>query len=376
MGTHLTVACCGGNYQIFQLLTDKGCDATQASGIEETYLTAACCGENYKIVQLLKEKRCDLEHVSAMAKTLLRFAFGGHLKQKTAKEVSELLLRFIYIFGSPRILQTDNGKTFNYANLCAVIDELKTRKINGRPYHPQSQVLGRVERFNRTVVAYFIAQFVDTRDCPSLLGEFHYKYNNRVNKATRPMTPHQRFYKRPNFSMALEEQINSKSVIYKASENKAREIARMDLENDYQEFVESMWHSKITNRIKESEVVISANETITSNKHAMAPVNGVDHFENREKWDSSMYPEELFPKKVSKLTEMHTFHPSVNEVIDFKPISALSASTNVFLSGYWKKGLVINIENNDSKGNVYTIKELENGKIHQISKYLIRPNLI
>ncbi|XP_071143025.1 uncharacterized protein [Mytilus edulis] len=470
-----------------------------------------------------------------------RFAFGGHLKQKTAKEVSELLLKFIYIFGPPRILQTDNGKEFNNADLCAVIDEFKTRKINGRPYHPQSQ--GRVERFNRTVVAYFRAQFVDTRDWPSLLGEFYYKYNNRVNKSTRPMTPHQRFFKRPNFSMALEEQvakckltkeekeflemahldveeddddnnnlalnenlksvkineitgaeqsninqkdneiqqseiihhtiptdsatigasntnfeINSKSVINKALENKAQEIARMDAENDYQEFVESMWHTKLTNRIKESELVISANETITSNEHAMQPVNGVENVEvnnivqtydrlneiipsqhqlqmsqplqditnsqmmrntslhqsevspyykdlysrrfiqrtdsgiaglkrrhleteiymsqNREEWDSSMYPEELFPKKVSKLTEMQTFHPAVNEIIDFKPNSALSAGTNVFLSGYWKKGLVINIENDDSKGKVYTIKELENGKVHQVSKYLIRPNLI
>ncbi|CAG2204055.1 unnamed protein product [Mytilus edulis] len=402
---------------------------------------------------------------------------------------------------------------------------------------------GRVERFNRTVVAYFRAQFVDTRDWPSLLGEFYYKYNNRVNKSTRPMTPHQRFFKRPNFSMALEEQvakcnltkeekeflemahldveeddddnnnlalnenlksvkineitgaeqsninqkdneiqqseiihhtiptdsatigasntnfeINSKSVINKALENKAQEIARMDAENDYQEFVESMWHTKLTNRIKESELVISANETITSNEHAMQPVNGVENFEvnntvqtydrlneiipsqhqlqmsqplqditnsqmmrntslhqsevspyykdlysrrfiqrtdsgiaglkrrhleteiymsqNREEWDSSMYPEELFPKKVSKLTEMQTFHPAVNEIIDFKPNSALSAGTNVFLSGYWKKGLVINIENDDSKGKVYTIKELENGKVHQVSKYLIRPNLI
>ncbi|XP_063415072.1 uncharacterized protein LOC134697004 isoform X1 [Mytilus trossulus] len=289
------------------------------------------------------------------------------------------------------------------------------------------------------------------------------------------MTPHQRFFKRPNFSMALEEQvakcnltkeekeflemahldveeddddnnnlalnenlksvkineitdaeeshinqkdnevqqsemlhhtittdsatigasntnfeINSKDVVNKASENKAGEIAIMDAENDYQEFVEAMWHTKITNRIKESELAISANATITSNES----VNGVENVEvnntvqtydrynemipsqqqlqmsqplqditnsqmmrntslhqsevspyykdlyarkfiqrtdsgiaglkrrhletemymsqNREEWDSSLYPEELFPKKVSKLTEMQTFHPAVN----------------------------------------------------------------
>ncbi|CAC5380703.1 unnamed protein product [Mytilus coruscus] len=382
------------------------------------------------------------------------------------------------------------------------MDEFKTRNINGRPYHPQSQ--GRVERFNRTVVAYFRAQFVDTRDWPSLLGEFYYKYNNRVNKSTRPMTPHQRF------SMALEEQVakcnltkeekeflemahvdveeddddnnnlalnmlneNVKSekingntntepgvVIQKNNEDQQsemidntltlilqqlvhqinsesvhkKEIARMDAENDYQEFVESLWNTRITNMINESESVITGNKTIISNVHYMQPENGVENVEvnntvqtsnrsnekipskqqlqmsqplqdiknshmmrntslhqsevspyykdlyarrfiphtdsgmtgfkrrhleteicmseNREEWDSSMYPEELFPKKVSKITEMQTFHPAVNEIIDFKPNSALSAGTNVFLSGYWKKGLVINIENDDSKGKL------------------------
>ncbi|CAC5415387.1 unnamed protein product [Mytilus coruscus] len=202
-----------------------------------------------------------------------RFAFGGHLKQKTAKEVSELLLKFTFIFGKPRILQMDNGKEFNNADLCAMMDKFKTRKINGRPYHPQPI----------------------TRDWPSLLGEFYYKYNNQVNKSTKPMTPHQRFFKRPHFSMALEEQrkknfwrllahldveeddddnnltlnenlksvkingitdaepgivtqINSKSV-----HKKAQEIARVDAENDYKEFVESLCNTRITNMINESE---------------------------------------------------------------------------------------------------------------------------
>ncbi|CAC5426746.1 unnamed protein product [Mytilus coruscus] len=346
-----------------------------------------------------------------------RFAFGGHLKQKTAKEVSELLLKFIYIFGPPRILQTDNGKEFNNADLCAVMDEFKTRKINGRPYHPQSQ--GRVERSNKTVVAYFRAQFVDARDWPSLLGEFYYKYNNRKNNEDQQSEMIHNTLTTNSATIGASNtnyEITSRSV-----HTKAQEIVRMDAENDYQEFVESLWNTKSTNMINDSESVLKRNETITSNVHSMAPENGVENFEvnitvqtydrsnemipsqqqlqmsqplqditnsqmmrntslhqseNREEWDSSMYPEELFPKKVSKITEMHTFHPAVNEIIDFKPNSALSAGTNVFLSGYWKKGLVIKIENDDSKWKVYTIKELENGKIHQGSKYLIRPNLI
>uniref|UniRef100_A0A8W8LLQ1 Integrase catalytic domain-containing protein n=1 Tax=Magallana gigas TaxID=29159 RepID=A0A8W8LLQ1_MAGGI len=68
-----------------------------------------------------------------------RFAFGACLKQKTPKEVSDVILRFIYLFGPPRILQTDNGKEFNNADLTSVMEDFKTRHVNGRPYHPQSQ---------------------------------------------------------------------------------------------------------------------------------------------------------------------------------------------------------------------------------------------
>ena len=46
-----------------------------------------------------------------------RFAFGGPLKGKHAKDVADLLLKFIYLFGSPRILQSDNGKEFTNSDL-------------------------------------------------------------------------------------------------------------------------------------------------------------------------------------------------------------------------------------------------------------------
>ncbi|CAG2228361.1 unnamed protein product [Mytilus edulis] len=157
-----------------------------------------------------------------------RFAFGGCIKHKTAKEVATVILRFIYIFGPPRILQTDNGKEFNNEDLTEVMAEFKTRKINGRPYHPQSQ--GRVERFNRTVVAYFRTAFVDSRDWPSMLDEFYYKYNSRVNKSTKPLTPYQRFYKRPNFCVALEDQV---PICNLTSEEKAfLNSAHLDVEDN------------------------------------------------------------------------------------------------------------------------------------------------
>lgn len=68
-----------------------------------------------------------------------RFAFGACLKQKTAKEVSYLNLRFISLFGPHTILQRTMVKKINNADLTSVMEEFKTRHVNGRPYHPQSQ---------------------------------------------------------------------------------------------------------------------------------------------------------------------------------------------------------------------------------------------
>lgn len=178
-----------------------------------------------------------------------RFAFGACLKQKTAKEVSDVILRFIYLFGPPRILQTDNGKEFNNADLTSVMEEFKIRQVNGRPYHPQSQ--GRVERFNRTVIAYFMTQFVDTRDWPASLPEFYYKYNNRVHRSIKSMIPHQNCLKRPNFSVVVEEQIPMCNVT--REEREFLEKAHIDVEEDDAE--KNIDIDAVGNKNKESETL-------------------------------------------------------------------------------------------------------------------------
>ncbi|CAC5424979.1 unnamed protein product [Mytilus coruscus] len=109
-----------------------------------------------------------------------RLAFGDPLKGKFAKDVAELTLKYVYLYGPPRILQSDNGKEFTNVNLAEVVSIFKTRQIHGRPYHPQSQ--GRVERFNRTLTEYFRKEMSLEKDWPSKLPEFYYNYNNRERK--------------------------------------------------------------------------------------------------------------------------------------------------------------------------------------------------
>lgn len=57
-----------------------------------------------------------------------RFAFDTCLKQETAKQVSNVNIhvRLIYFFGPPSILQTNNVKEFNNADLASEMES--TRK--------------------------------------------------------------------------------------------------------------------------------------------------------------------------------------------------------------------------------------------------------
>lgn len=134
-----------------------------------------------------------------------RFAFGQACKTKSATEISKVVLSYIYLYGAPRILQSDNGKEFRNSNLKEVVDQFDTVQMHGRPYHPQSQ--GRVERFNRTLTEYFRIKMSERSNWSDQLPEFYYAYNNRLNKATRPKTPYQLFFTRPNFAVPLDDQV-------------------------------------------------------------------------------------------------------------------------------------------------------------------------
>ncbi|XP_062586858.1 uncharacterized protein LOC134248482, partial [Saccostrea cucullata] len=79
--------------------------------------------------------------------------------------------------------------------------------------------------------------------------------------------------------------------------------------------------------------------------------------ENSDHWNNDLYPLELFPKKPATVATLQKFDPAVDDIVDFKPNSALSAGTNVFLSGYWRKGRVTKVDMDDSKGKVYTVED-------------------
>ncbi|XP_053374368.1 uncharacterized protein LOC123531831 [Mercenaria mercenaria] len=170
-----------------------------------------------------------------------RFGFGKALKSKTSKEVAEAVISFIYMYGAPRIVQSDNGREFKNSDLADVVMEFEAIQMHGRPYHPQSQ--GRVERFNRTMTDYFRHKMVDERNWVSQLPEFYYSYNNRIHRSTRPSTPYQKFFKRPNFAAPVDDKVPYASLT--AEEKEFLKTAHLDVEGD----TEDIHHDDVVDNV-------------------------------------------------------------------------------------------------------------------------------
>ena len=69
-----------------------------------------------------------------------KFTWAFPLKTKSANEVALKLRELFFVFRSPRILHSDNGREF-VANVIQELKELCPDMvfIRGRPRHPQSQ---------------------------------------------------------------------------------------------------------------------------------------------------------------------------------------------------------------------------------------------
>ncbi|VDI45812.1 Hypothetical predicted protein [Mytilus galloprovincialis] len=57
------------------------------------------------------------------------------------------------------------------------------------------------------MTTYFRVKMSTVKDWVEELPHFYYTYNNRVNSVTKPLTPYQMYFKRPNFATPVEEQI-------------------------------------------------------------------------------------------------------------------------------------------------------------------------
>lgn len=102
------------------------------------------------IIDLQSDPDGDFHFIFNYQDHLTKFVTLRPLRTKTAEEVALVLLDVFTTFGTPCILQTDNGREFMNRLLESLKDLWPTLNIiHGKPRHSQSQ--GSVERANRDV---------------------------------------------------------------------------------------------------------------------------------------------------------------------------------------------------------------------------------
>ena len=78
-----------------------------------------------------------------------KFAWSIPIKNKTAKEVTESVAKFLSENKAPSILQSDNGSEFTSVLFKSLMKKYNIKQILSAPYKPQSN--GSIERFNGTL---------------------------------------------------------------------------------------------------------------------------------------------------------------------------------------------------------------------------------
>ena len=119
---------------------------------------------------------------------------------------------WVFKFGPPALLLSDNGGQFTSKFFQHVGKILGVRQLFTTAYYPQTN--GQVERFNRTILAglrHFCSEH--GQDWDEFSSAITFAYNNKVHRATG-LTPLQLVLTRPPCPLSLEkvEQIDYYAV--------------------------------------------------------------------------------------------------------------------------------------------------------------------
>ena len=128
------------------------------------------------------------------------------LRTITSLSVAKAFCRiWVYNYGTPKVLLTDNGTQFTsrfFLNVCRI---LGVKKVFTTAYHPQAN--GQAERFNRTILAQLRDYVSESqRDWDEWLEPLTYAYNMQVHRSTGT-TPFDLVLSRHPPSLLMEEDL-------------------------------------------------------------------------------------------------------------------------------------------------------------------------
>jgi hypothetical protein len=127
------------------------------------------------------------------------------LRTITALTVAQMFCEhWVFVYGPPVSVLTDNGPQFASRFFQAVCAELGIKKLFTSAYHPQTN--GQVERYNRTIVEALRAYVSERQDdWDDFTSAVTYAYNCRVHTSIG-MPPLELILSRPPVSLSLETQ--------------------------------------------------------------------------------------------------------------------------------------------------------------------------
>ena len=128
------------------------------------------------------------------------------LRTITALSVAKAFCKtWVYNFGTPKVVLTDNGSQFAARFFLKVCKILGIHKVFTTEYHPQTN--GQAERFNRTILASLRNYVSESqKDWDEWLGPLTYAYNCQVHRSTG-MTPFNLVLSRPPPPLIVEEDL-------------------------------------------------------------------------------------------------------------------------------------------------------------------------
>ncbi|CDF32918.1 unnamed protein product [Chondrus crispus] len=144
------------------------------------------------------------QHVLVITDRFSKLTRSIPLRTTTASVVANAFLdNWVYVYGAPRYVLTDNGPQFAAKFFDAVCALLGVRHYLTTAYHPQSN--GQTERFNRTLVQR-LRHYVEEhqRDWDDYLQPLTFAYNTQVHRSTET-TPFDLVLTRPPSGLILPE---------------------------------------------------------------------------------------------------------------------------------------------------------------------------
>ncbi|CAN8076113.1 unnamed protein product [Agarophyton chilense] len=114
-----------------------------------------------------------------------KFVRAVPLKRIIAPVIAQAFIKhWVYVYGPPEVLLSDNGKQFVakfFQNVCRI---LGIRNVFTTTYHPQCN--GQVERYNRTLLAALLHYIADQpKEWEIYTDTLGYAYNTQVQTSTK-----------------------------------------------------------------------------------------------------------------------------------------------------------------------------------------------